>query len=93
MRLPGIIGNLGRNSFRTGGINNFDAGLQKSIRLFRERHQGMFRWEVLDVLGHRNFTVIPANTVSNSTNLATFLNLGQTSVAGRSMQFLLRYSF
>jgi hypothetical protein len=89
----GIIGNLGRNTLRTGGINNFDASLQKSIRVFRERHEVQFRWEVFDVFGHRNFTTIPANTVSNSTNLTTFLNLGQTSVNGRSMQFLLRYSF
>lgn len=89
----GIVGTLGRNTLRTGGINSFDASLQKSIRLFKERHQMQFRWEVFDLMGHRNFTTIPANTVSNSTNLTTFLNLGQTSVNGRSMQFLVRYSF
>jgi hypothetical protein len=48
---------------------------------------------VYDVMAHRNFTTIPSNTVSNSTNLTTFLNLGQTNVGGRSMDFLLRYSF
>ena len=60
-----------------------------------ERHFMVFRWELFDVLNHRNFTVIPANTVSNATNLTTFLNLGQTStsVVGRTMQFLVRYSF
>jgi len=89
----GIIGNLGRNTLRTGGLNEFDAAVQKSIRLAGESREFRVRWEVFDVMGHRNFTVIPANTVSNSTNLTTFLNLGQTSVAGRSMQFLVRYSF
>jgi hypothetical protein len=89
----GIIGNLGRNTLRTGGINNFDASLQKSVRLAGERRELGFRWECFDVMGHRNFTTNPANTVSNSTNLTTFLNLGQTSVAGRSMEFLVRYSF
>jgi hypothetical protein len=67
--------------------------MQKSTRIFGERHNLMFRWELTDLLNHRNFTVIPANTVSNSTNLAQFLNLGQTSVVGRTMQFLVRYSF
>ena len=89
----GIIGNLGRNTLRTGGTNNFDASLQKAVRLFGERHALQFRWELFDVMNHRNFTTIPANTVSNSTNLTTFLNLGQTSVAGRTMELLVRYSF
>jgi len=96
----GIIGNLGRNTLRTGGINNFDASLQKTFRLFREHHVMQFRWELFDIMGHRNFTTIPANTASNSTNLTTFLNLGQTSPTvgpgysgGRAMQFLVRYSF
>jgi hypothetical protein len=89
----GVIGNLGRNTLRTGGTNNFDVSLQKSVRLFGERQRLQFRWEMLDVMNHRNFTTIPANTVSNATNLTTFLNLGQTSVVGRSMTFLVRYSF
>jgi hypothetical protein len=89
----GIIGNLARNSLRTGGLNNFDISAQKSIRLAGERHTLQFRWELYDVFNHRNFTVIPSNTVSNSTNLGTFLNLGQQNVAGRTMDFLLRYTF
>jgi hypothetical protein len=44
-------------------------------------------------MNHRNFTTIPSNTASNATNLTTFLNLGQTSVVGRTMQLLVRYSF
>jgi hypothetical protein len=89
----GIIGNLGRNTLRTGGTNNFDVSLQKAVRLFGERHAMQFRWELFDVMNHRNFITIPSNTASNATNLTTFLNLGQTSVVGRTMQFLVRYSF
>jgi hypothetical protein len=64
------------------------------VRLFGERRQELqLRWEVFDALGHRNFTTIPSNTVSNSTNLTTFLNLGRTNVAGRAMQFMVRYAF
>jgi len=89
----GIIGTLGRNTQRAGGTNNFNVSAQKDIRLTGERHHLQFRWELFDLMKHRNFTTIPAYTVTNSTNAATFLNLGQTNVAGRSMQFLLRYSF
>jgi hypothetical protein len=96
----GIIGNLGRNTLRTGGTNNFDLTLQKSFRLVGERHVMQFRWELFDVMNHRNFTTIPANNVSNATNMAAFLNLGQTSptvnpgyAGGRAMEFLVRYSF
>ena len=89
----GIIGNLGRNTQRTGGTNNFDAALVKNVRVFRENHMLQLRWEVFNVMNHRNFTTLPALTVSNSTNMGTFLNLGQTSVGGRSMQLLLRYQF
>ena len=89
----GIIGTLGRNTQRAGGTNNFNVSAQKDIRLTGERHHLQFRWELFDLMKHRNFTTIPAYTVTNSTNAATFLNLGQTNVAGRTMQFLLRYSF
>lgn len=51
------------------------------------------RWEVFNWLNHRNFNQVPANTVSASTNLALFMNLGQTNVSGRTMLFLVRYIF
>ena len=89
----GIIGTLGRNTQRVGGRNNFDVSLTKDIRMFGERHHMVLRWEVFDLMKHRNFITIPSNTVTSSTNAALFLNLGQTSVSGRTMQFLVRYTF
>ncbi len=92
----GIVGNAGANIERTGGTNNFDFALQKNIRLFNtgdQNHQLQFRWELTNAFNHRNFTTNPTNTVSASTNTDLFMNLGQTNVNGRSMLFILRYSF
>ncbi len=92
----GLIGNAGRNIERTGTTYLFDMALVKNVKTFKrfgEDHGLQFRWEVFNVFSHRNFTVIPASTVSSTTNVLTFLNLGQTNVPGRSMLFTLRYSF
>ncbi len=92
----GIIGNAGANIERTGGTNNFDLALQKNIRMFNtgdQEHRLEFRWELFDAFNHRNFTTIPTNTVTGATNTALFMNLGQTSVGGRGMLFIARYSF
>ncbi len=92
----GIIGNLGANTQRTGGTNSLDFALQKDIRTFRISDQQQkleFRWELSNIFNHRNFTTIPTNTVTNATNVGLFMNLGQTNVNGRSMLFILRYTF
>lgn len=92
----GINGNAGRNILRTGGIASTDLAFVKNIRTFGsgDRQQTLqIRWEVFNVFNRRNFTVIPANTVSANTNPALFLNLGQTNVGGRSMIFTARYIF
>ena len=89
----GIIGNLGRNTQRTGGIDNTDVSLVKNVRLASERLHLQLRAEIFDVFNHRNFTTIPASTVTNNTNLTTFLNLGYTSVAGRVFNLAARISF
>lgn len=88
----GLIG-AGANILRTGGTANYDAAIGKSIRTFGENQSLQFRWEVFNVFNHRNFTTIPANSVSSSTNNTTFLNLGQTNVGGRSMLFGVRYNW
>jgi len=90
----GIIGNLGANTERLGRIVNFDTALEKEIKTWAERKQAiLLRWELFNMLNHRNFNVVPANTVSASTNLALFMNLGQTNVSGRTMLFMVRYIF
>jgi outer membrane receptor protein involved in Fe transport len=89
----GILGNLGANTQRTGGLNRTDLALVKDIKTFSETQNLQIRWEVFNVLNRRNFTTIPSNTAGNTTNLDLFLNLGQTNVTGRSMQFTFRYNF
>ena len=65
----------------------------KNVRAFGENDRLQLRVEVFNVFNHRNFTTIPARTVSASTNLTTFLDLGQTNVAGRQFTFGARYLF
>jgi hypothetical protein len=45
------------------------------------------------VLNHRNFTAVPANIVSSTTNNTTFMNLGYTNVAGRAITLGARIIF
>jgi hypothetical protein len=92
----GIIGNVGRNTERTGATKNMDGGVTKFTNLFGgdKPHRIMIRWEIYNALNHRNFNVIPNRTVSNSTNNETLRNLGYTSgITGRGMIFTMRYEF
>jgi hypothetical protein len=69
------------------------ACLHKNVKTYGENQSLQIRWEVTNVFNHRNFTVIPLNTVSSSTIADQFLNLGQQNVTGRSLLFTARYSF
>ncbi|MFN7943890.1 MAG: TonB-dependent receptor [Blastocatellia bacterium] len=89
----GVVGTLGANTLRTGGIANTDLSFVKNLRTFSENQRLQLRWEMTDIFNRRNFTVIPANVASDNTNPDLFLNLGQTSVPGRTMLFTLRYFF
>ena len=88
----GVVGTLGANTQRTGGTNNTNLALVKNFKTY-ESQSLQIRWEVTNVFNHRNFTVIPLNTVSSSTVADQFLNLGQQNVTGRSMLFTARYIF
>lgn len=87
----GVLFNLGANTERVGNTYNVNSALVKEVRTFGERQRLVFQWEVFNIFNHRNFTALPANTVSSATNNALFMNLGQTNVAGRGMQLLVRY--
>jgi hypothetical protein len=88
------VGNLGANTERVGRTVNFDAALSKRITTWADRgHALELRWEVFNALNHRNFVLIPANTVSANTDPTTFMNLGFTDVGGRGMLFNVRYHF
>lgn len=89
----GILGSLGANTERTGGTQNWNLAAVKNIRTFGERQRLQFRVEVFNAFNHRNFTVIPANTIGNTVNTTTFLNKGFTNVGGRGFTFGARYFF
>lgn len=89
----GINGNSGRNILRTGGTALTNFAFVKQTRILGEGRSLEIRMEVFNVFNRRNFTTIPANTVNNSTNPATFLNLGQTNVGGRGFIFGARLYF
>lgn len=89
----GILGNLGANTQRTGNTRNLNLAAVKNIRTFGERQRLQLRAEVFNVFNRRNFTAIPSNTIGNTVNTETFLNLGFTNVAGRGFTFGARYFF
>lgn len=89
----GILGELGANTLRTGGTQNLDLGVVKEFKTFGEQQKIQFRAEIFNAFNHRNFTVIPVNTIGSTVNAATFLNLGQTNVGGRTFTFGARYFF
>ncbi|HKO97194.1 MAG TPA: TonB-dependent receptor [Pyrinomonadaceae bacterium] len=89
----GIFGSLGANTERTPSTYNLNASLVKNIKTFGESQRLQLRMEVFNVFNHRNFTTIPTNTLSATTNPANFLNFGLTNATGRSFTFGARYFF
>lgn len=89
----GIFGSLGANTERTPNTYNTNASLVKNIKTFSENQRLQLRMEVFNVFNRRNFTVIPTNTLSATTNPANFLNFGLTNVSGRGFLFGARYFF
>ncbi len=89
----GIIGNLGANTLRLGDTVNLDLQVLKSVRLYRENQRAQLFASMTDFFNHRNFTALPANIVSSTTNNTTFLNLGYTNVVGRAITIGARIIF
>jgi hypothetical protein len=74
---------VGRNTLRTGGTNNFDLSLSKSVLLGEKRCLGL-RWESLNGLNHPQFVQVP-QTIVNGTPAGRFLNRDFTDSGIRSM--------
>jgi hypothetical protein len=74
---------VGRNTLRTGGTNNFDLNLSKSIP-FGETRRLELRWESLNALNHPQFVQVPQMSV-NGAPAGHFLNRGYTDSGIRSM--------
>lgn len=74
---------VGRNTLRTGGTNNFDLNLTKSIPL-RETQRLELRWEALNAFNHPQFVNVPDRSVDGSLP-GHFLNRDYTDSGIRSM--------
>jgi hypothetical protein len=74
---------VGRNTLRTGGTNNFDLNLSKSIPL-GEKRRLEFRWEALNAFNHPQFVQVPQMKV-NGTPAGRFLDRDFTDSGIRSM--------
>jgi hypothetical protein len=74
---------VGRNTLHTGGTNNFDLNLTKSIALGDKRRLEL-RWEALNAFNHPQFIQVPQMEVF-STPAGRFLNRDFTNSGIRTM--------
>jgi hypothetical protein len=105
----GAVSTLGRNTFRSPGVNVWDMGLAKYIH-FTERYSLQLGVQALDIFNHRNFSLaqpsvfepLVNNALSTSYNNVNaffasgntqFLNAHQFSGGSRNMQFVVKFIF
>jgi hypothetical protein len=74
---------VGRNTLRTGGTNNFDLNLTKSIPIGEGRRLEL-RWEALNAFNHPQYVNVPPRSVFN-TPQGQFLNRDFTDSGIRGM--------
>lgn len=74
---------VGRNTLHTGGTNNFDLNLTKSIPVGEKRRLEL-RWEALNAFNHPQFVQVPQKNV-NGAQPGRFLNRDFTDSGFRSM--------
>jgi hypothetical protein len=74
---------VGRNTLRTGGTNNFDVNVTKSIPFGESRHLEL-RWEALNAFNHPQFVRVPPMSVTGAP-VGQFLNRDFSDSGIRSM--------
>ncbi len=80
------FGNLGRNSFRAPGLEQFDLAVNKNFRI-TEGIKLQFRSEFFNVLNHTNFG--PPSNITTSASFGTITN----TLPARQIQFGLKLLF
>jgi hypothetical protein len=76
---------VGRNTLHTGGTNNFDLNLTKSIPVGEKRRLEL-RWEALNSFNHPQFIQVPPMAVNSGvTPAGQFLNRDYTNSGIRTM--------
>jgi Carboxypeptidase regulatory-like domain/TonB dependent receptor len=105
----GAVSTLGRNTFRSPGVNVWDMGIAKYIH-FTERYSLQLGVQALNIFNHRNFSLaqpsvfepLVNNALSTSYNNINaffasgntqFLNSHQFSGGARNMQLLVKFIF
>jgi hypothetical protein len=101
----GARSTLGRNSFRSPGVNVWDMSIGKTTTI-TERFKVQFRADAIDVFNHRNFSIaqpsvfepVVNNALSTTyTNVTAhgsgFLDAGQFSGGSRNLQLVLKLIF
>jgi hypothetical protein len=105
----GAVSTLGRNTFRSPGVNVWDMGVSKYIH-FTERYSLQLGAQALNIFNHRNFSLaqpsvfepLVNNALSTSYNNINaffasgneqFLNSHQFSGGARNMQLLVKFIF
>jgi len=91
----GQLGNLGRNTLRGPGLEDFDYSIFKNWRLWREGTTLQFRAEAFNLLNHANFQAPKTKIFDGSGNVIS--NAGQlpspTATSEREIQFGLKLNF
>ena len=86
---PGGRGNIGYNTFRKDGTNNWNFALGRTFRLPGGRERSLqFRTEFINLLNHAQFEKPQIQFASR-----TFGQITNTANKGRQVQFLLRLNF
>ena len=105
----GAVSSLGRNTFRSPGVNVWNMGIAKYIHL-TERYSLQLGVQALDIFNHRNFSLaqpsvfepLVNNALSTSYNNINaffasgntqFLNSHQFSGGARNMQLVVKFIF
>ena len=104
----GAVSTLGRNTFRSPGVNVWDMGVAKYIH-FTERYSLQLGVQALNIFNHRNFSLaqpsvfepLVNNALSTSYNNigsfisgnGLFLNPQQFSGGSRNMQMVVKFIF
>jgi hypothetical protein len=91
----GELGNLGRNTLRGPGLQNFDASLFKNWPLWREQTSLQFRVEAFNVLNHANFQEPKTKIFDGSGNLILVSAQipSPTATPERQIQFALKLTW
>ena len=82
---------IGRNTLFTGGTNNFDASLLKTVQI-AERARLELRFEAQNAFNHPQFVQVPQRDVVN-TPAGRFLNLDFTDGGIRSLWLQVKILF